>query len=151
MTTTDEFLGAEHRDRAAGDPSGRARSFAGRVRDRPVDEPVMSHRQIMIVFSGLMLGLLLAALDQSIVSTALPTIVGDFHSLSRLTWVVTAYLLTSTVTRRSTARSRTSTVASASSSSPSSSSSPARCWPASAAAWSSSSPFAPCRGSGRVA
>ncbi len=57
----------------------------------------MSHRQIMIVFSGLMLGLFLAALDQSIVSTALPTIVGDFHSLSRLTWVVTAYLLTSTV------------------------------------------------------
>ena len=57
----------------------------------------MTHRQIQVVFSGLMLGLLLAALDQSIVSTALPTIVGDFHSLSRLTWVVTAYLLTSTV------------------------------------------------------
>jgi len=57
----------------------------------------MSHRQILVVFSGLMLGMLLAALDQSIVSTALPTIVGDFHSLNRLTWVVTAYLLTSTV------------------------------------------------------
>jgi len=57
----------------------------------------MTHRQIMVVFSGLMLGMFLAALDQSIVSTALPTIVGDFHSLNRLTWVVTAYLLTSTV------------------------------------------------------
>jgi EmrB/QacA subfamily drug resistance transporter len=56
----------------------------------------MTHRQIMIVFSGLMLGLLLAALDQTIVATALPTIVGDLHGLSKLTWVVTAYLLTST-------------------------------------------------------
>ncbi len=97
MTTTDEFLVAEHRDQL---PELQA-EIAGRVPvasvTRPADEPVMSHRQIMIVFSGLMLGLLLAALDQSIVSTALPTIVGDFHSLSRLTWVVTAYLLTSTV------------------------------------------------------
>jgi EmrB/QacA subfamily drug resistance transporter len=57
---------------------------------------LMSHRQVMVVFSGLMLGMFLAALDQSVVSTALPTIVGDFHSLNRLTWVVTAYLLTST-------------------------------------------------------
>jgi EmrB/QacA subfamily drug resistance transporter len=56
----------------------------------------MSHRQVLVVFSGLMLGMLLAALDQSIVSTALPTIAGDFHGLNRLTWVVTAYLLTST-------------------------------------------------------
>ena len=88
----------------------------------------MSHKQIMMVFSGLMLGLLLAALDQSIVSTALPTIVGDFHSLNRLTWVVTAYLLTSTVTAPSTERSPTSTVASASSSSPSSSSWPDLLW-----------------------
>ncbi len=61
-----------------------------------VDEAPMSHRQILIVFSGLMLGLFLAALDQSVVSTALPTIAGDFHGLDRLTWVVTAYLLTST-------------------------------------------------------
>ncbi len=60
------------------------------------DEPAMTHRQILVVFSGLMLGLFLAALDQSVVSTALPTIAGDFHGLNRLTWVVTAYLLTST-------------------------------------------------------
>jgi len=59
-------------------------------------EAPLTHRQIMVVFSGLMLGMFLAALDQSIVGTALPTIVGDFHSLNRITWVVTAYLLTST-------------------------------------------------------
>lgn len=58
----------------------------------------LSHRQIMVVFSGLMLGMLLAALDQTIVSTALPTIVGDLHGLSHLSWVVTAYLLASTAT-----------------------------------------------------
>ena len=50
-----------------------------------------------LVFGALMLVLLLAALDQTIVSTALPTIVGDLGGLDRLSWVVTAYLLTSTV------------------------------------------------------
>ncbi len=59
-------------------------------------EVPMTHRQVLVVFSGLMLGMLLAALDQSVVATALPTIAGDFHGLNRLTWVVTAYLLTST-------------------------------------------------------
>ena len=56
----------------------------------------LSHREILIVFSGLMLGMLLAALDQTIVSTALPTIVGDFGGVQHLSWVITAYLLTST-------------------------------------------------------
>ncbi len=56
----------------------------------------LSHRQIQVVFSGLMLGMLLAALDQTIVSTALPTIVGELGGQDRLAWVVTAYLLTST-------------------------------------------------------
>jgi EmrB/QacA subfamily drug resistance transporter len=59
--------------------------------------PALSHRQILVVMAGLMLGMLLAALDQTIVATALPTIAGDLHSLSRLSWVVTAYLLASTV------------------------------------------------------
>lgn len=62
--------------------------------------PVMSHRQIMVVFSGLMLGMLLAALDQTIVSTALWTIVQDLdpvNGLAHQSWVVTAYLLASTV------------------------------------------------------
>jgi len=57
----------------------------------------LSHRQIQVVFIGLMLGMLLAALDQTIVSTALPTIVGELGGQDQLAWVVTSYLLTSTV------------------------------------------------------
>jgi EmrB/QacA subfamily drug resistance transporter len=53
-------------------------------------------RHILIVFSGLMLVLLMAALDSTIVSTALPTIVGDLGGLSHISWVVTAYLLAQT-------------------------------------------------------
>jgi EmrB/QacA subfamily drug resistance transporter len=53
--------------------------------------------RILLVVSGLMLVLLLAALDQTIVSTALPTIVGDLGGLNHLSWVVTAYLLAVTV------------------------------------------------------
>ena len=55
-----------------------------------------THREIMIILSGLMTGMLLAALDQTIVSTALKSIVEDFNGLDHYTWVVTAYLLTST-------------------------------------------------------
>ena len=50
----------------------------------------------MVILGGLMTGMLLAALDQTIVSTALKNIVEDFHGLNHYTWVVTAYLLTST-------------------------------------------------------
>jgi EmrB/QacA subfamily drug resistance transporter len=64
----------------------------------PVEAKVYSHRQIMVIMSGLMLGMLLAALDQTIVATALPTIVGDLGGLNHLSWVVTAYLVASTVT-----------------------------------------------------
>src|SRR5690606_38886254 len=65
--------------------------------DAPVVAPVpLTHRQILVVFSGLMAGMLLAALDQTIVSTALPTIVGEFGGIDHLSWVVTAYLLGST-------------------------------------------------------
>jgi len=56
----------------------------------------LTHKEIMVVLSGLMTGMLLAALDQTIVSTALKRIVEDFNGLSHYTWVVTAYLLTST-------------------------------------------------------
>ena len=55
-----------------------------------------THREIMIIMGGLMTGLLLAALDQTIVSTALKNIVEEFNGLNHYTWVVTAYLLTST-------------------------------------------------------
>src|SRR3954462_12929696 len=51
------------------------------------------HRRILVVVSGLMLVMLLASLDQTIVSTALPTIVGELGGLEHLSWVVTAYLL----------------------------------------------------------
>ncbi len=56
-----------------------------------------THRQILIIFSGLMAGLLLAAFDQTIVATALPAIVGELGGLDHYSWVVTAYLLSSTV------------------------------------------------------
>ncbi|MGH8776346.1 MAG: MDR family MFS transporter [Jiangellaceae bacterium] len=56
----------------------------------------LSHRQILVVLAGLMAGMFLAALDQSIVGTALPRIVSDLGGLNHLSWVVTVYLLTST-------------------------------------------------------
>jgi EmrB/QacA subfamily drug resistance transporter len=55
-----------------------------------------SHRQIVIILLGVMAGMLLFALDQGIVATALPRIVSDLGGLDKLSWVVTAYLLTST-------------------------------------------------------
>ncbi|MET8007654.1 MFS transporter [Nonomuraea glycinis] len=57
----------------------------------------MRHRGLGLIIIALMLGMLLAALDQTIVSTALPTIVGDLGGLAHLSWVVTAYILASTV------------------------------------------------------
>ena len=60
------------------------------------DTPALSHRQILTIFAGLMLGLFLAALDQTIVSAALPKIVEELGDVHQLTWVVVAYLLTST-------------------------------------------------------
>jgi EmrB/QacA subfamily drug resistance transporter len=56
-----------------------------------------THRQILVIMSGLLLGMLLAALDQTIVATALPRIVGDLGGLTHIAWVTTAYLLTATV------------------------------------------------------
>jgi MFS family permease len=59
--------------------------------------PVALHgRRLWLVLAALLLGMLLAALDQTIVATALPTIVGDLGGASRLSWIVTAYLLAST-------------------------------------------------------
>ena len=55
------------------------------------------HQRVRLIFSALLLVLLLASLDQTIVATALPTIVGDLGGLQHLSWVVTAYLLASTV------------------------------------------------------
>ncbi|MCX4680233.1 MFS transporter [Streptomyces sp. NBC_01433] len=57
----------------------------------------ISPRRVRMVFLGLMLTLLLAALDQMIVATALPKIVGELHGLEKMSWAVTAYLLASTI------------------------------------------------------
>jgi EmrB/QacA subfamily drug resistance transporter len=57
----------------------------------------LSQRRVLVIIGALMLGMFLAALDGTVVSTALPTIVGDLNGASHITWVVTAYLLTSTV------------------------------------------------------
>ena len=62
------------------------------------DTEPLTHGQILTIISGLLLGMLLAALDQTIVSTAMPSIVGDLNGLNHIAWVTTAYLLTATVT-----------------------------------------------------
>jgi EmrB/QacA subfamily drug resistance transporter len=59
--------------------------------------PGLSRRSILLIIGALMLGMLLAALDQTIVSTALPTIVGDLGGGAHIAWVITAYLLATTV------------------------------------------------------
>ena len=56
----------------------------------------LSQRQVTLVFLGLMAGMLLSSLDQTVVTTAMPTIVGELGGLEHLSWVITAYLLTST-------------------------------------------------------
>ncbi len=64
-------------------------------RVEPVEAP--PRRRVLIVIGALMLTMLLAALDQTIVSTALPTIVGELGGLNHLSWVVTSYLLAITI------------------------------------------------------
>ncbi len=59
--------------------------------------PDLSRRAVLLIIGALMLGMSLAALDQTIVSTALPTIVGDLKGGSHIAWVITAYLLATTV------------------------------------------------------
>jgi MFS family permease len=61
-----------------------------------VEGPAFSHREILVILSGVLLGMMLAALDQSIVATALPAIASDLHGLADLSWIVAGYLLTST-------------------------------------------------------
>lgn len=73
-------------------PVGRPRPPGG----APGSVPALGRRQLLLVFAAVMAGMFLAALDQTIVSTALPTMVGELGGVERLSWVVTAYLLTST-------------------------------------------------------
>jgi EmrB/QacA subfamily drug resistance transporter len=69
---------------------------ATEVQAAPPAIPSYTHRQILLIMSGLAMALLLASLDQTIVSTALTRISEDFHHLDLYSWVVTSYLLTST-------------------------------------------------------
>ncbi|MFF2777725.1 MFS transporter [Streptomyces sp. NPDC058052] len=66
-------------------------------REQPPAETPLDPRRVRLVFFGLMLALLLAALEQMIVATALPKIVGELQGLDRMSWAITAYLLTSTI------------------------------------------------------
>ncbi|MFJ4093986.1 DHA2 family efflux MFS transporter permease subunit [Kitasatospora sp. NPDC089913] len=63
----------------------------------PSAPPVLDARQRNVVFATIVLGMLLAALDQTIVGTALPTIVADLGGAAHMSWVVTSYLLAETV------------------------------------------------------
>jgi EmrB/QacA subfamily drug resistance transporter len=58
--------------------------------------PSFSHREVLVVLSGIMLGMVLASLDQTIVATALPTIARELQDIAHMSWVVSGYLLTST-------------------------------------------------------
>ncbi|MCK9920384.1 MFS transporter [Frankia sp. AgPm24] len=70
---------------------------AGPVAGEDESRPVLPRAQINLIFGTIMLGMLLAALDQTIVSTALPTIVGDLGGAGHMSWVVTSYLLAETI------------------------------------------------------
>jgi EmrB/QacA subfamily drug resistance transporter len=59
-------------------------------------DTAMTHREILVVMAGLMTGMFLVSLNQTIVATALPTIAGDLGSLDLIAWIVTAYLLAAT-------------------------------------------------------
>ena len=59
---------------------------------------LLGKRRTLIVFAGLLLGMLLAALNQTIVATALPDIVADLGGFDHYSWVFSAYMLTSTIT-----------------------------------------------------
>ncbi|MET9477017.1 MFS transporter [Streptomyces sp. NPDC002917] len=80
---------------ATTEPPSASPSTAPTATDPAAQE--ISPRGIRLVFLGLMLTLLLAALDQMIVATALPKIVGELHGLEKMSWAVTAYLLASTI------------------------------------------------------
>ena len=78
-------------DQGPGQPDGGRPDIGRPDGERPVTN------NVAVIFIALMLAVFLAALDQTIVATALPTIVGDLHGVSQLTWVTTAYLLTATI------------------------------------------------------
>ena len=83
-------------DRRRAERAASAKSSAARVSAPQTAPRVISHAEVRTIFFGLMLAAFLAALNQTIIATALPTIGRRFHDFENLSWVVTAYLLTST-------------------------------------------------------
>jgi EmrB/QacA subfamily drug resistance transporter len=67
------------------------------VDQQSTDSGALSHRQILTILTGLMLAMFLAALDQTVVSTAIRTISDDLHGFSLQVWATTAFLITSTI------------------------------------------------------
>src|SRR5215207_3976313 len=101
--TEDQLGGARREEKkppAAGTPTTASESSTrATAADVAASSPAgdyLSHRQILVVMGGLMAGMFLAALDQSIVAVALPMITSELGGLDRLSWLVTAYLLTAT-------------------------------------------------------
>ncbi|NUR81226.1 MAG: MFS transporter, partial [Dermatophilaceae bacterium] len=74
------------------EPSGAPRAAAPAP-----DHPPLSHREIVTILVGLMMGMFLAALDQTIVASAMRVIADDLKDLAGQAWVTTAYLITSTI------------------------------------------------------
>ncbi|GCE30611.1 MFS transporter [Dictyobacter alpinus] len=70
---------------------------SGEISVDTTDAPRYTRRETLLTMAGVLLVMLLASLDQTIVSTAMPHIISEFNGLDRYTWVTTAYLLTSTV------------------------------------------------------
>src|SRR5437660_12570506 len=73
-------------------------SVRGSSADRDGDTPRFTRRETLLTMTGVLLVMLLASLDQTIVGTAMPHIISDLQCFNRYTWLTTAYLLTSTVT-----------------------------------------------------
>ncbi|WP_420894704.1 MFS transporter [Streptomyces alboflavus] len=103
MGGTTLVMSAGHGERAVAPPPA-ATADQGGAQEPPPPQDVtgtpphgLSPARVRMVFVGLMLALLLAALEQMIVATALPKIVGELHGLDKMSWAITAYLLTATV------------------------------------------------------
>ncbi|WP_157121195.1 MDR family MFS transporter [Nocardia miyunensis] len=64
---------------------------------RAAAEPTVAPNRFRLTYAGILLVMLLSSLDQTIVSTALPTIVGDLHGIDQMSWVTTAYILAVTI------------------------------------------------------
>ena len=82
-------------------PTGKTEPVTAEAAAEAVDSPAQFHgitpRRRNLVFVAVLLGMLLAALDQTIVATALPTVVADLGGAGHQSWVVTSYLLASTI------------------------------------------------------